>query len=462
MNKTKKPLSFGVIQGLAMSGMVTGIWAHPDNNSHNFLALNHWIDLARKLESGGIDFLFFADQFAYPLKNGTLAPRTVQDAVSFPMGDPVVLLSALAAATTHLGLVTTMSTMTEAPPHIARRLSTLDSLSGGRIGWNVVTGANQQSTTRIFGTALREHGERYAIADDFLELVLKFWEGSWEDGAVLNDKAGRVYADPAKVHEIKHQGPYFSAEGAMMVPPSPQRTPVLFQAGTSSAGRRFAAKFAEAVFISGSNPSKAIADITAIRTLAQEEFGRDPGSIKFMAGALFITGDTEAEARRRREEAASYSTMESAMLEWSYHTGMELTEADLDKPIPGQTNAVDAKSLVEKYAAGKGEQQQPQTIGEMLEHLRRNGPTGLGFTGTPEQIADEVEAFVDQTGVDGFLIEPFLTPSTYDDFVDGIMPALRKRGLAKSGYAGSTLREHLFGEGHARLGNDHIAASFRR
>ncbi|MEV1064611.1 NtaA/DmoA family FMN-dependent monooxygenase [Streptomyces sp. NPDC050263] len=463
MSTERKPLNFGVIQGLSMAGLVTGIWAHPDNTSGEFLTLDYWTKLGRKLEEGGIDFLFLADQFAYPLKNGTMAARAVEDAVAFPMGDPLVALSAIAAATSRLGLVATMSTMTEPPAHIARRLSTLDSLSGGRIGWNIVTGANQESTTRLFGTAIRPHAERYAIADDFLELTLKLWEGSWEDDAVIYDKVNRIYADPAKVHEIKHEGPYFSCEGALPVPPSPQRTPLLFQAGTSSAGRRFAAKYAEAVFIPGSHPEKAIADIAAIRTLAQEEFGRDADAIKFVCGALFITGDTTEEAVRRRTEMAGYSTLESAKLEWSYHTGMELSDADMDKPIPGsrQTTEDSSKSLVEKYESGKSVERQPQTIGEMLEHLRVHGTTGLGFVGTPEQIADEVEEFVDRTGVDGFLIEPFTTPGTYDDFVDRIMPVLRERGLAKTAYEGSTLREHLFGAGRATLPEGHVGASFR-
>lgn len=246
------------------------------------------------------------------------------------------------------------------------------------------------------------------------------------------------------------------------MPPSPQRTPLLFQAGTSSAGRRFAAKYAEAVFIPGSHPEKAVADIAAIRSLAQEEFGRDADAIKFVCGALFITGDTVAEAVRRREQMAGYSTLESAKLEYAYHTGIELTDADMDKPIPGSRQATDsAKSLVEKYASGKGAERQPQTIGEMLEHLRVHGTTGLGFVGTPEQIADEVEEFVDRTGVDGFLIEPFTTPGTYDDFVDRIMPVLRERGLAKTAYESSTLREHLFGAGRVTLPENHVGASFR-
>lgn len=452
-----KPLVFGALQAMSAGSMTGGGWRHPESKSTDFLDLDHWTSFGKKLDDAGIDFLFFADTYGYPLLNGEPPARMFEDAAMFPAADPLVVLSAIAAATKNIGLVVTITTMTEAPPHIARRLSTLDNLSKGRMGWNIVTGGNQGSTTRIFGTSLTPHDERYDMADDFVELTLKFLEGCWEDGALVNDRAKQIYVDPDKVREIEHEGPYFSAHGLLPVPPSAQRTPLIFQAGASPRGRRFAAKYAEAVFLPGGNVPKVAEDIAAIRDIAQNEFGRDPESIVFLCGALFVAAATMAEAERKREEILDLTTIETAILDYANHTGIDLTNADLTKPLELQ-NEYESQSTVQRYAANVDG---PPTVGEMLEAHRRDGVNGLTFVGDPASIADEVEEFIGITGADGFLLEPFHTPGTYDDFIEFVLPALRERGLAKAGYTGDTLREHVFGEGKATLPDSHIGASYR-
>lgn len=456
-DETLTPLTLGIFQHFNPNGMTGGSWRHPDNRSIDYLDINHWVQLGKKLEDAGFDFLFFADSYGYPTLNDRVIDLALTEANNIPGLDPVVLLSAIAAATERLGIVSTASTIIDKPQVLARRFATLDHLTNGRIGWNIVTGSGQASSARLFGEEMTPHDQRYAIAEDHVQLSLKLLEGSWEDDAVKADKEAGIYADSSKVHEIDHDGPYFKAHGLLMVPPSPQRTPVLFQAGTSGAGRNFAAQYAEAVFLSGGEPEHVATNIADIRRRAVG-YGRSADSIKFLVGASFITAPTEEEALAKREEMLSFTTIENAATKYAFFTGLDLLSMDLDKPLAG-VKTEQGQSNLERFS---GERDAPvPTVREILEEYRQNGINGSVFVGDPQQIVDMVEKFIGETKADGFLIQPYLTPGTYDDFIELILPVMRERGLAKTEFEGTTLREHLFGEGNKRLPSNHPGAQYR-
>ena len=450
-------LILGIFQHFNPNGMTGGSWRHPDNRAIDYLDLDHWTRLAKKLEDGGFDFLFFADSYGYPTLGDEVIDLALTEANNIPGPDPIVLLSAIAAATERLGIISTASTLIDKPQVLARRFATLDHLTKGRVGWNIVTGSGQASSARLFGEAMTPHDERYAIAEDHVQLSLKLWEGSWEDDAVRADKEAGVYADADKVHEIHHDGPYFKADGLLMVPPSPQRTPFLVQAGTSGPGRSFAARYAEAVFMSGGEPDHVAANIADIRRRTIEN-GRGPDAIKFLIGASFVTAPTEAEAREKRDKMLSLATLEDAATKYAFFTGLDLLAMDLDLPLGG-VKTEQGQSNVDRFTGKNGAP--VQTVREILEEYRQNGINGSMFCGTPAQIVDEVEEFISRTGADGFLIQPYLTPGTYDDFIELILPLLQERGMVEKDKRTGTLREQLSGAGNSRLPATHPGSTFR-
>ncbi|WP_136642555.1 NtaA/DmoA family FMN-dependent monooxygenase [Subtercola vilae] len=446
-----QPLMLGMFQSLGLGGQ----WRLPGNTSVDFLNLDHWVTMAKRLDEAGIDFLFFADDYAYPILNGAVIDTAIEKAIQFPRADPLVILSALALATTNLGLVATSSTTIERPQSLARRFATLDHLTQGRFGWNVVTGAGQNSSAKLFGDTMLPHAERYAIAEDHLNLSLKLWEGSWQDDALQVDRVNGVYADASKVHEIEHNGPYFSAHGMLTVPPSPQRTPLLFQAGTSSTGRELAATYAEAVFLA-SEPELVKAQIADVRARAAAH-GRGPDAIKFLVAGSFIVAETEAEAHALRDTMVGFGTLETAAAAYAFFTGLDLLSMDLDKPL-ATVKTEQGRTNVERFSGENGAP--APTVREILEEFRSNGVMGRPFIGTPEQAVDQAQLLIEQTGADGFLVQPDPT-GTHDDFIDMVVPVLRERGLMNTDHAGSTLRERLFGVGHRRLPAEHPGAAFR-
>ncbi|UFS58808.1 NtaA/DmoA family FMN-dependent monooxygenase [Subtercola endophyticus] len=451
-----KPLTLAIFQQLGPAGTSYGSWRHPENTSTHYLDVDHWVELGKKFDEAGFDFLFFADAYGAPDASDRFFDIRVSDA-NIGAADPLVLVSAIAAATKNLGIVVTASTTTEKPQSLTRRYATLDHLTKGRIGWNIVTGSGQAASARLFGETMIPHDKRYEIADDHLQLSLKLWEGSWEDDALVIDKESGVYADSTKLHETHHDGPYFKSDGFLTVPPSPQRTPLLVQAGTSGPGKDFAARYAEAVFLAGGDPVHVAANIADIRRRAVG-YGRAADSIKFLIGAGFVTAPTEEEALAKREVMLSYSTKESAAAFYATLTGIDLLAMDPDKPLGG-VRTEQGQSSVERFAGS--DDVAPATVGEIIEDYRRNGVNGTIFVGSPTQIADQVEEFIEATGADGFAIQPYLVPGSYDDYIDLLLPEFRARGLAKESLEGTTLREHLFGEGHKRLPAEHTGASHR-
>ncbi len=428
-----------------------GLWTHPRDRSTEYNTLGYWTDLARTLERGLFDGLFIADIVGtYDVYQGNV-DVSLRESIQLPVNDPVLLVPAMAAVTRHLGFGVTVNLTYEQPYLLARRFSTLDHLTGGRVGWNIVTGY-LDSAARAMGLAQQlPHDERYDRADEYLDVLYKLWEGSWADDAVRRDKAARVFADPARVRKVVHHGRYFDVEGYHLAEPSPQRTPVLFQAGSSGRGQRFAARHAECVFISP--PNKAVAR-TTVQTLREAlvQAGRRPDDIKIFAGAAVVTGQTAAEARDKHADYRRYASREAGLAHFAASTGVDFARYDLDAPVdysPG--NAIES--------AARTAQQQGWTRRKLLELFELGGryPAIVGDAG---QVADELQSWVEETGIDGFNLSRTVVPESYEDFIDFVVPELQDRGVYKTAYAEGTLRSRLFGEGD-QLPARHAAAQFR-
>lgn len=451
------PLILGIFQYLGPNGTIGSAWQHPHDESANFTSVKHWIALAQRFEKAKFDLLFFADSYGFPVLDDELIPAAVREGRGIPQGDPVPVIAAVAAATERLGFIVTTSTTVEPPAANARRLATLDHLTDGRIGWNIVTGSSGATAAALMGKPLIPHDERYDMADDYVELSLKLWEGCWEPDALVLDKPRNVYAEPSKVHMIHHEGPYFRADGVLSMPASTQRTPLLVQAGTSGRGMEFAGKHAEVVFVAGGAPERVARNIASIRQAAVDA-GREPDSIKVLVGALFLAGATSEDSRRTHEQMLAMSTPEAAAAIFAGNTGVDLMSMDPDKPLTEQYTEQGLSNL-QRYLGGNGTP--APTVREIIEDFRVTGINGSVFVGTGAEIADQVEEFVRITDADGFLIQPHLTPGTYDDIIEHLLPELRARGLAREEYVGDTLRERIFGEGNRWLPESHHGAQYR-
>jgi FMN-dependent oxidoreductase (nitrilotriacetate monooxygenase family) len=432
-----------------------GLWRHPDDQSHRYRDLRYWTDLAQLLERGGFTSLFIADVLGiYDVYRG--GPETaIRDGAQVPVGDPTLAVPAMAAVTEHLGFGVTVSLTYEKPYSFARRFATLDHYTRGRIAWNVVT-SYLESAARNLGLEHQvPHDERYEVAEEFMEVVYQLWEGSWEDDAVRLDKAAGVYADPEKVHPIGHHGRYFDVPGIGLTEPSPQRTPVIFQAGASPRGRRFAAAHAEGILTTATTPEILGRSIAATRALAAE-LGRDPRSIKFFSLMTVITAPTDEEARAKYEEYRRYVSLEGALTLYGGWSGLDLSRMDPDEPLRyAETEAV--RSAVEAFTTVDPERDwTPRDIAEWVGI----GGMGVVVVGSPQTVADEMERWVEVADVDGFNLAYAITPGTFVDLVELVVPELRRRGLLPEHYAGRTLREELHGPGQVRLREDHPGARF--
>jgi FMN-dependent oxidoreductase (nitrilotriacetate monooxygenase family) len=428
-----------------------GLWAHPDQNTHRYKELSYWIELAQLLERGFFDFLFLADSYGYPLLKGETPDVTFEQAVEIPKDDPMLLIPALAAATTDLNFVVTTSTSFEQPYANARRFATLDHLTEGRVGWNVVT-TSSAVVSELFGTQQAPHDERYAIAQDFLDLSYKLFEGSWEDGAIIVDKQARIYADPRRVHPISHDGPYFKSHGYFNSEPSLQRTPVLVQAGASSTGRAFAAANAELVFVQGKDTKMLRDQVDDLRNLAVAA-GREDTSIRTISGLSIVTAPSRAQAEDKLEEFLSWVDADAARAYYAMMTGVDLAALDPNTSF-STVKTEGGRTQVERY--------KDTSVREAAADFIRRGMRELILVGTPAEVAEQTAAIVDETGLDGFNFTPFVTPGSYCDLVDLVVPELQRIGVMRTDRVSSTFRERIFGAGNARLPGNHPAARYRR
>lgn len=439
----------------APSHLSMGMWRHPDDRSSKYNTLSYWTDFARLLEHGKFDGIFLADSLGvYDVYEGSHRAGT-RAGVQFPKLDPLLLIPAMAQVTEHLGFGVTSSTSWEPPFAFARRMSTLDHLTSGRVGWNIVTSYGA-SGARVAGRAdARPHDERYDIADEYMDLMYKLWEGAWEDDAARRDAAAGMFTDPDKIHRVQHDGPNFRVDGLFLSEPSPQRTPVLYQAGTSERGRDFAARHAECVFISAPSKRTLAAPIADIRRRA-EALGRDPADVLFFPLLTVVVGRTDSEAEDKIADYRRYGSAEGTRALFSRWTGIDFsTYADSDPIAYVKTEGM--QSAIEHYTIA--DPSRVWTVGEVMEHggIGGNGPV---LVGSPRRIADEMQVWIEETGADGFNLSYAVMPGSYVDFIELVVPELQRRGVYKNDYRGGTLREKLYGQ--ARLPAEHGAARFRR
>ncbi|MEU8732171.1 LLM class flavin-dependent oxidoreductase [Streptomyces tendae] len=407
-------------------------WRLPESDPYAHVSLAHYVDLARTAERGTFDSLFLAD-----------GPQLWNNLAQRPAGalEPLTLLTALATATEHIGLIATASTSYNSPYNLARRFASLDIVSGGRAGWNIVTTAGAEAARNFGLDAEPTHAERYARAAEFLDVALKLWD-SWEDDAVLADKAAGVWGDDARIHPPRHKGTYFGVEGALNVPRTPQGYPLLVQAGSSTDGKVFAARYAEAVFTAQQTLGDAqafYADIKSRTRLAR----RDPGHLKVLPGIVPVIGSTEAEARAAEQVLDDHIVPAHGVRRLEDLLRLEPGTLDLDGPLPDDLppeSAVEgAKSrytLIVELA-----RRERLTVRQLIGRLG-GGRGHQTFTGTPEQVADRIEAWFTRGAADGFNIMPPVLPSGLETFVDHVVPILRERGLLRTAYGPrQTLRE---------------------
>jgi FMN-dependent oxidoreductase (nitrilotriacetate monooxygenase family) len=437
-------------------GGTPGLWLHPDDQTGNYHTLDYWMDLARLLERGLFDSLFIADIFGVYDVYGGNADAAFRNAVEFPVNDPFLLVPAMAAVTKHLGFGITGTVTYEPPFSFARRLSTLDHLTNGRIAWNIVTGY-LDSAAKAFGLdGQLPHDERYVMAEEFMEVVYKLWEGSWENDAVLRDKVNGIFALPEKIHKVHHHGKYFKMEGYHLCEPSPQRTPVLFQAGSSSKGRQFAAKHAECVFISGFN-RKVVAGIVADLRERAEKLGRDPASITIYMALTVIAGETDADAEAKLEDYRKHVSTEGMLALLSGYLGVDFASTDLDEPLNRrEINSI--QSIIDGFT--RADPNRNWTLRDAAERMGVAGSKAL-LAGSPEFIADGLIGWMEETGIDGFNVEYIVSPGDFRAFVDLVVPELQRRGVYKTSYEEGTLREKLCGKGRGHLPDSHPGANYR-
>jgi FMN-dependent oxidoreductase (nitrilotriacetate monooxygenase family) len=447
-------LRFNAFSMNCVSHIHHGQWVRPDTRQLEYTELETWVELAQLLERGKFDALFLADVVGtYHSYRGDRSVA-VEEGLQIPVNDPSLLIPAMASATENLGFAFTQSVLQEQPFNFARRLSTLDHLTNGRVGWNIVTSYLEDAGRNLGFGGLPEHDLRYERADEYLEVLYKLFEGSWEDDAVIRDLERGVYADPAKIHDIDHVGRFYpDVPGPHLAEPSPQRTPVLFQAGSSTRGRQFAARHAEAVFIASRNPRGAKAQIDDVNAQAAA-FGREPGDILFFQGLSVIVGGTEAEALEKQRAIEEFASDEGYAAHMAGNLGIDLSEIDLDAPVKDLENA-----NVQGVMRGLIESAPDKDwrFGDLIRWI-----SDLRVVGTPEQVADELAEWAD-AGVTGINLMYHVTPGSFADFIDGVTPVLQERGLAQREYAPGTFREKLAdGDAGPRLNDRHPGAAVRR
>jgi FMN-dependent oxidoreductase (nitrilotriacetate monooxygenase family) len=413
------------------------MWRHPRTAEAGY----HWArpelyqHIARVCERGRFDMVFFADlNYISDTYRGVMDPA-IRHATQVPEHDPIPLLSFMAAVTSRIGLGATFSISHAHPFYAARLWATLDHLTRGRAGWNVVTTLNHNQSAN-YGEELRPVDERYERALEFIEVCRKLWD-SWEPDAVVEDREAGIFADPAKVHRIEHEGRFFKSRGPLNVVPSPQGGPAILQAGTSPKGRTFAARYADAIFAIQPNIAGARAYYDDIKRLVVTE-GRPPEACKILFGIQPILGASEAEAREKQEVHNSLVPLEGGLAILSGHLDFDLSALGLDAIMALRTEP-QLQRMQTRYRTLTGE------LLTLREVAQRHGQSVglLQMAGTPDQVADQMEAYFDAVGGDGFMLSPIYTPGAIEEFVDLVVPELQRRGRCHRDYAGATLRDHL-------------------
>jgi FMN-dependent oxidoreductase (nitrilotriacetate monooxygenase family) len=414
-------------------GIHTAWWRYPGASSDANFNLKHLIRFAQKLEHGRFDAWFMADHLAV-LNMPMAALKRSATVTSF---DPLTLLPALAMVTEHLGLIATASSTFEPAYMIARRFASLDHISGGRAGWNLVTTSNPDAALNFGLTEHMEHGERYRRAREFYDVVTGLWD-SWAEDAFIRDVENGIYFDPERMHVLDHKGEFLSVRGPLNIARPIQGWPVIVQAGASDAGRQLAAETAEMIFASGGKLADAQSYYADVRERATKA-GRDPDHIKILPGCLVVVGDTAEEAREKRALLDSLVHPDSGIASLSIALGCDASVFDLDGPLPEIPESNASKSGRERVI--ERARRDNLTVRQLAQIAGSYG--GLALVGTPAMIADQMEEWLYSDACDGFNIMFPWVPGGLDDFVDRVVPELQRRNLFRREYEGKTLRENL-------------------
>ena len=426
-----------------------GMWTHPRDHAVNYTALDYWVSLARLLEKGLFDGLFLADILGvYDVYEDSPAP-SLRGAVQIPLIDPMALVPAMAHATTNLGFGVTCNLAYETPFLFARRMATLDHLTKGRIGWNIVTGYLDSAARAMGFSGQMAHDDRYDLADEYMAAVYQLWEGGWQDDAVVRDRSAGVYTDPAKVRSVHHRGKQFHIDAVPLWEPSPQRTPVLYQAGASDRGRVFAAQHAECVFVNGSTRANVRRIVSDLRARSA------PRPMLAFVGCSVVTGRTENEARDLLEDYRRHASIEGALAHAGSSLGIDFARFGMDDPIDASESQA-VRSNIEAIAAALGQGWSKRQLIDRFVLGSRVPP----IVGSAEQVADALMLWVEEGDVDGFNLSRTVMPECLETFIELVVPVLQERGVYKTGYAAGTYRQKLFAAGD-RLPDGHPAASVR-
>jgi len=452
----KKVLSFNLLDMATVSHNNYGLWRHPRQRKR-YTDIRYWIDFARSCERALFDTLFFADVLGVAAGFGGNNDVAIKEGMHIPVADPLMAITAMAAATRQLGFAATVSTTYEAPFAHARRMSTLDHFTGGRIGWNVVT-SYLPNANENFGVdpTRHTHDERYDLADEFMTVCYKLWEGSWDDDAMVRDPLRNMVSDPAKVRRIDHRGTFFEVAGPHLVEPSLQRTPVIMQAGSSGRGKEFAAKHAEAVFIGGRSAEAYRQNALDVRAEVVRQ-GRAATDVKLLAEIGLIVAATQAEADAKFNDFQAMSSADGYLAHF-FGSGADLLKHPRSKLIEDiVAEGGPGAAHMSRYAYRQG-----TTVGDVMEQSSRlDSSRALFAWGTPDRVADKIEEWAETLTVDGFLMRQMISPVSVEEFADLLVPEMQKRGIYRERYEASTLRENMFGTPSPRVRPTHPAAAYR-
>lgn len=418
---------------LSVLGHHESSWRYPDAPVEKAKNFSYYAELAKKAENAKMDAIFLADRTS-------TSPQSVKNGAA-GFFEPTTLLSGLAAVTEKIGLIGTVSTSFNEPYNVARRFSSLDFLSNGRAGWNIITSGTDEEAQNFNLEQIPNHARRYQRAKEFLEVAVKLWD-SWEDNAILANKETGVFADSQKVHEINHKGEFFQVRGPLNIPRSPQKRPVLVQAGTSENGKEFAAIYAEAIFTAQQSFKDARAFYQDVKQRVIKN-GRNPEQVKILPGICPIIGETEEEAIERESKMQELINFDHSLLKLSNRVGVDLTSAPLDEPFPELPELDEIQGhksrtqLIVELA-----QRENLTLRQVL--IRLGGGRGhYTIAATPKKIADVLEYWFLNGAADGFNIMPQVMNHDFERFVQLVIPELQRRGLFRTEYTGNTLREHF-------------------
>ena len=415
---------------LSGSGGNMASWRHPNAVPDGAVNLGYYKGMTRTAEEAKLDFAFFGDGLYISEKSH---PNFL---VRF---EPLTLLAALSMVTTHIGLAATLSTTYSDPYTVARQFSSIDHLSDGRAGWNIVTSPLEGSAANYSKPEHPQHDLRYRMAGEFVEITKGLWD-SWEDDAFIRNKESGVFIDPSKMHRLDHKGEFYSVQGPLNISRSKQGSPVLIQAGSSEAGRGFAAKIADAIFTGQSTRSDAAGFYKDIKTRA-EESGRDPRQVLILPGCSPVVGDTPEEAEAKYQEIANLVVIDDALNYLGrYFNDIDFSPYDLDEPFPdlgdfGRNGWESTTDRIKQVA-----KEERLTLREMA--LRSTTPRNE-FIGTPTQVADSMQKWFENGAADGFMLVPSVLPQGFNDFVEHVLPILKERGLFRTEYEADTLRGNL-------------------